>query len=368
MINLDLHVDSRDETISQCMEYEDGAPVSSDNITSDTPSSSATNEKHESPPVEEIQCRVCRFRTPYKSLMMFHLRQHFKPTYWCDFCNVDLPEGATSWVEDQSHIFTDIDLDDEHTIAEMQDEVKQENKTNGNGIREVNGCDTSVLPKSMDQSTSTIPASDDKVVPQHPLIGLESTEEAVVIPDESDLNSSSLHHVESINNNVEHNGVLNEIGMTVKREVGSGRQDRDGGIFVSEELTDSQFPSDTADCSTVGLTVEPQTLGDESKILQILSKCLVDSSSSKDGALKELGLSVKQTESRQFRVLSEMGMIEVASVESTEHLLIDNLNSDTNEMRVNITPGMMTYSNNDRRLNASLVDNSSELNGEVLQV
>jgi hypothetical protein len=351
VINLDLQLSSKDETSSQWMENEVCALESSDSIRNDSPNVSATNEKHESPHLEEIQCRVCRFRTSYKSVMIFHLRQHLKPTYWCDFCNVDLPEGATSWVEDQSHIITNIDLVDERAIVEMQDEiVQQENETNDNGIKEVIGSDTIMLPKSMDQIMSIMPVSTDsidKVISPEAVVGSESTEEAVRLPDESIVNSSSLHHMQSINNNVKHIGMLDEIGVIVTQE-------------------DSQFPSQNNDCSTEGLTVEPQELGDKSKVLHILSKCLVDSDGSKDSALKELGLTMKQTGSRQFRVLSEMGMIEVASVESTEQLLIDNLNSDVNEMRVNVTPGMMTYSNNDRRLNASLVDNSSELNLEVL--
>jgi hypothetical protein len=353
VINVDLQSHSRDETSKQWTENEDGVLESLDSIRNDSENASSTNEKHDSPPLEEIQCHVCRFRTSYKSLMIFHLRQHLKPTYWCDFCNVDLPEGATSWVEDQSHIFTNIDLVDEHAIVEMQDEtVQQENETNDSGIREVNVSDTIMLPKSMDQIISLMPVSTDsigKIISPEAFVGPESTEEAVRLRDEHTVNSSSLHHVQSISNSVKHIKVLDEIGL-----------------FVSGKPTDSQFPSQTSDCSTLGLAVEPQPLGDESKVLHVLHKCLVDNYGSKDSALKELGLNMKQAGSRQLSVLNEMGMTEVASAESTEQLLIDNLNSNMSEMRVNVTPGMMTYSSNDRRLSASLVDNSSELNLEVL--
>jgi hypothetical protein len=374
LISLDLQSSSREETSSQWTEYEDGALLYSDSIRSDFQNASPSNEKNESLPSQAMQCRVCKFRTSYKSLMIFHLRQHLKDTYWCDFCNVALPEGATSWVEKDGHIITNIDLD-EHTVAEMQDEIVQhEEETNDSGAKQGNGSDTSMLPKSMDLMITVMPvdAEDvDRVVQQEAVIGPEMTEpggrteETVQLLNENSKSISSLHHVQSISNSSKQIRVLNEMGMIVTQEVGTG-EGRDSGTVMTEESTDSQFPYQTTDCSTVGLTVG--TLGDANTGLHILNKCLVDSNCSKDSALKELGLNMKHTGSRQFRVLNEMGMIEVTSVESTEQLLIDNLNSDTNEMRVNVTPGMMTYSNNDRRLNLSLVDNSSELNEEGLGV
>jgi hypothetical protein len=139
---------------------------------------------------------------------------------------------------------------------------------------------------------------------------------------------------------------------------------KDSRTVVSEEPTGSQIPSHTTNFSTVDLIVGPQT-GDESKDQHILSSYFVDSHRNKDSAIKELELNMGD---RQFSVLNEMGITEVVSVESTEELQIDSLSSDVSELRVNVTPGMMTYSNNDRRINASLVDNSCELNEEVLGV
>jgi hypothetical protein len=148
------------------------------------------------------------------------------------------------------------------------------------------------------------------------------------------------------------------MGMIITQEIGSLGEGKDSGTVACEELLDSQFSSQTTDCNTVDLTVESQALGVESKDQHILSRCL-GSENNKGSVLNELGLNMEHIRNRQFRVLNEMGVIEVVSVESTEQLMLDNLSCDVNEMRVNVTPGMMTYSNHERRLNASLVDNSS---------
>lgn len=374
---MDLQLSLREETSNQWTEYGDGSVVSSytsDSIRNDSLNASATNKIHESPPSEEMQCHVCRFRTPYKSLMIFHLRQHMKDSYWCDFCNIPLPKGEDDWmgrngVENQ---ITNIDLDDQHAIADMQgDIVDQEVEANDNKVREVDGSDTIILPRSMGLMITVLPASAEvvgKIVPQKVVIKPEgiksrrSTEETVRLPNDSDKNSSSLNHMQFISNSGKCIRVLNEMGMIITQEVGSSDEVKDNRTVVSEEHTDSQIPCRTAKCSTLDLIVEPQT-GDRSKDQHILSRYLVDSHSSKGSTITELDLNM---EHRQL--LNEVGIIEVASVESTEELQIDNLSSDVSEMRVNVTPGMMTYSNNDRRLNAALVDNPSELNEEVLGV
>jgi hypothetical protein len=368
MINLDLQLRSTDGTSSQWTENEDYAGVSSGDMRSDSPSTTVTDEKRESSPSEEMQCRVCRFKTCYKSLMIFHLRQHLKDTYWCDFCNISLPEGAVGQIEkagEESRSVTDIDIDDVgHAIMDMQDEVAQQDaEINGNGAKVVSESDREMLANSMDLMVAVLPvnaeaASQDAVAePDRSETG-GHTEETLQLSNKSDENSSSLHCAQSICNNVKCIRVLNEMGMIITQEIGSSGEGKDSGTVVAEELMDCQFPSQTTDCNTVDMTVDSQALGDESKGQHILSRCLgIDSD--KGSVLKELELNMEQIRNRQFRVLNEMGMIEVTSVESTEQLMLDNLSCDVNEMRVNVTPGMMTYSNNDRRLNASLVDNSS---------
>lgn len=370
---MDLQLSSREETSNQWTEYEDGSIVSSytsDSIRNDSLDASATNKIHESPPSEEMQCHVCRFRTSYKSLMIFHLRQHMKDSYWCDFCNIPLPKGTVDWMGRNSvenHI-TNIDLDDQHAIADVQgDVVEQELEANGNAVGEVVGSDTSILPRSMDLMVTVLPVSAEvvgKVVPQKVIVRSErincrrGREDTVRLPNDNDKNSSSLNHMESISNSGKCIRVLNEMGMIITQEVGSSDEVKDSGTVVSEEHTDSQIPSHTVKCSTLDLTVKPQT-GDRSKDQHILSQYLVDSHSNKGSAITELDLDM---EHRQL--LNEVGITEVAS----EELQIDNLSSDVSEMRVNVTPGMMTYSNNDRRLNAALVHNPSELNEEVVGV
>jgi hypothetical protein len=367
VINLDLQLSSTDGTSSQWAENEDNALVSSGDMRNDSPSTTANDEKHELSPSEEMQCHVCRFKTHYKSLMVFHLRQHLKATYWCDFCNVSLPEGAVGQMEkagEESHSVTDIDIDDVgNAIADMQDEVaQQEAEINGNEVKVVSESDTGMLANSMDLMIAVLPvgaevASQDAVVEPDSSETGGSTEETLQLSNGNNENSSSLHCAQSICNSVKCIRVLNEMGMIVMQEIGSGGEGKDSGTVVSEELVDSQFPSQTTDCSTVDMTVDSQTLGDESKGQHILSRCL-GSESDTGSVLKELGLNMEQIRNGQFGVLNEMGVIEVALVESTEQLMLDNLSCDVNEMRVNVTPGMMTYSSNDRRLNASLVDNS----------
>lgn len=368
VMNLDLQLRSTDGTSSQWTENEDNGVVSSGDMRNDTPSTNAADEKHESSPSEEMQCRVCRFKTCYKSLMIFHLRQHLKDTYWCDFCNVCLPEGALGQMEkvcEESYGVTDTDIDDVgHAFADMQDETaQQEAEINDAGVEVVSESDTGMLTNSMDLMLTVLPVSAE-VAPQETVIESDrnetgvSTEDTLQLSIENNENSSSLHHAHSICNNVKCVRILNEMGMIITQEIGSVGKGKDSGTVVYEELLDSQFPSQTTDCSTVDLTVESQALGDESKDQHILSSC-VGSENNRGSVLNELGLNMEHIRNRQFRVLNEMGVIEVVSVESTEQLMLDNLSCDVNEMRVNVTPGMMTYSNNDRRLNASLVDNSS---------
>lgn len=368
VMNLDLQLRSTDGTSSQWTENEDNGVVSSGDIRNDTPNSTVTDEKHESSPSEEMQCRVCRFKTCYKSLMIFHLRQHLKDTYWCDFCNVCLPEGTVGQMDkagEESHSVTDADIDDIGlAVADTQDETaQQEAEINDAGVKVVSESDTGILADSMDLMIAVLPVSAE-VAPQDNVIESDrneigvSTEDTLQLSNENNENSSSLHHAQSICNSVKCVRILNEMGMIITQEIGSVGEGKDNGTVVCEELLDSQFPSQTTDCSTVDLTVESQALEDESKGQHILSKCL-GAENNKGSVLNELGLNMEQISSRQFRVLNEMGVIEVVSVEPTEQLMLDNLSCDVNEMRVNVTPGMMTYSNNDRRLNASLVDNSS---------
>jgi len=367
VLNLDLQLRPTDGTSSQWTEKEDNVVVSSGDMRNDTPSTNGADEKHVSPPSEEIQCRVCRFKTCYKSLMIFHLRQHLKDTYWCDFCNVCLPEGTVGQVikvGEESHGVTDTYIDDVgHAVADMQDEMAQEAEINDAGVKVVSESDTGMLTNSMDLMLTVLPVSAE-VTPQDTVIESDriepgvSTEDTLQLSNENNENSSSLHHAQSICNNVKCVRILNEMGMIITQEIGSVGEGKDCGTVACEEFLNSQFPSQTTDCSTVDLTVESQALGDESKDQHILSSCL-GSENNKGSVLNELGLNVEHIRNRQFRVLNEMGVIEVVSVESTEQLMLDNLSCDVNEMRVNVTPGMMTYSNNDRRLNASLVDNSS---------
>jgi hypothetical protein len=378
-MNMDLQLNLGEETSNQWTEYEDGAVVSSytsDSIRNDSLNVSATDTIHESSPSEEMQCRVCRFRTSYKSLMIFHLRQHMKDSYWCDFCNIPLPKGAVDWMGRdgvENHIIN-IDLDDQRAVADMQDDVvEQEAEAIDNAVREVAGSDTSILPSYTGLMITVLPVSAEdggKVLPQKVVIKTEriksrgSTEEIVRLPNDNDKNSSSLNHMQSISKSGKCIRVLNEMGMIVTQEVGSSDEAKDSGTVVSEEHTDSEIPSHTTNYSTLDLIVGPQT-GDRCKDQHIFSRYLADSHSNKGNAIT--GLELKM-EHRQFSVLNEVGITEVASVESTEELQIDSLSSDVSEMRVNVTPGMMTYSNNDRRLNASLVDNPCELNEEVLGV
>lgn len=230
-MNLDLQQSLRDESSSQMRENEDG-------IRNGFPNDGAIKEKCESSPLEEMRCRVCGFRTSYKSLMIFHLRQHLKPTYRCDFCDVDLPEGAISWVDDQSDI-TNIDFVDENGIVEMHDEVvRQENETNESGIKEVNDSDIITLPKSMDQIMSIMPVSIDKIISLEALEGPESTEDAGSLPDKNIVNSLSLHHVQSVSN-VKHVSVLDGTGMIVMQDVGNDKESKDSEMFVSENPKDT---------------------------------------------------------------------------------------------------------------------------------
>jgi hypothetical protein len=370
---MDLQLSSIEETSNQRTEYEDGAVVSSDtsnNIRNDARNTIATNKKHKSSPSEEMQCRVCRFRTSYKSVMIFHLRQHMKDSYWCDFCHTALPKGVVEQMGRdgvENHI-TNIDRNDQHAIADMKDDaVEQDAEAIDNAIREVNDSDL----KNMDLIISLLPVSAEdvgRVAPQKAVIKPEtvqsrrSTAETVRLPNDNDKSSSSLNPLQSISNSGKCIRVLNEMGMIVTQEVGSSEEVKDSGTVVSEEHTDSHFHTYTANCNTLDLIVGPQT-SDRSKDQNILNQYLVDSHDNKGSAVTEIEMNIEHS---QFSVMNEIGIIEVASIEPTEELQIDNLSSDVSEMRVNVTPGMMTYSNNVRRLNASLVNNPCELNEEVL--
>jgi hypothetical protein len=367
---MDFQLSSIEGTSNQRTDYEDCTVVSSDNIRNDAQNTIATNKKHESSPSEEMQCRVCRFKTSYKSVMIFHLRQHMKDSYWCDFCHTALPEGVVERMGRdgvENHI-TNIDRNDQHAIADITDNaVEQEAEDIDNAVREVN---VSGL-KNMDLIISLLPVSAEdvgKVAPQKVVIKPEtvqsrrSTVETVRLLNDNYKNSSSLNPLQSISNSGKCIRVLNEMGMIVTQEAGSSEGFKDSGTVVSEEHTDSCFPTYTTNCNTLDLIVDLQT-GDRSKDQNILNQYLVDSHNNKGSAITEIEMNIEDS---QFGVMNEIGIIEVASIEPTEELQIDNLSSDVSEMRVNVTPGMMTYSNNVRRLNASLVNNPCGLNEDVL--
>jgi hypothetical protein len=394
-INKDLQLSLIEGSSNQRTEYEDGAVAPSDSIRNDSQNTSATNNKHESSPSEEMQCRICRFRTSYKSVMIFHLRQHMKDSYWCDFCNTALPKGTVDLmkIHGADHT-TGIDHNDQPTIANMQDDVvEQEAEAADNAVREENVPDSSTSPNSMDVMITVLPVSAEDVgkvvIKPETIKPRRRTEETIRLPNDDNTgcqggqgsprsvapseeeenddnkNSSSLNEMQSICNRGKCIRVLNEMGMIIMQEVVSSNEVKDEGTVVSEEHTDSHIPSTyTNNCNTLDLIAEPHR-GDRSKDQNILNQYVVDSDSRKDSAVTELEFNMEHS---QFSVLNEMGIIEVASIESTEELQIGNLNSDVNEMRVNVTPGMMTYSNNVRRLNPSHVDNPCELNGEVLGV
>jgi hypothetical protein len=293
-----------------------------------------------------------------------------KDSYWCDFCNVALPKGVGDRMGrdgSENHI-TNIDNDDGHDIANMKDDTVEQ-EAEAIDIREANGSDL----RSMDLMITVLPVSDEdvgRVAPQKIAIkpdtvqSRRSTEETVRLPNDNDKNCSSLNPMLSISNSGKCIRMLNEMGMIITQEVGSSEEVEDNGTIVSEEHTDSHVPTYTTNCNTLDLIVGPQT-GDRSEDQNILNEYFVDSHNNKGSGIREVELNMEHS---QFNIMNEIGIFEVASVEPTEELQIDSFSSDVSEMRVNVTPGMMTYSNNVRRLNASLVDNPCELTEEVLGV
>lgn len=39
-----------------------------------------------------IKCQLCTYETQYNALMIYHLRQHLRSLYFCDFCNSSVPD------------------------------------------------------------------------------------------------------------------------------------------------------------------------------------------------------------------------------------------------------------------------------------
>ncbi|XP_069688662.1 uncharacterized protein [Periplaneta americana] len=378
---------SREETRSDWINYEGNTTLSvSANI--DSLETVAGEEEHtlaETVPLEDIQCRMCRFRTCYKSLMIFHVRQHLKKTYSCDFCNVTLPEGATSWVEEEDA--DEYTHQDDITEDEVQlgDEVAQNNEA----LRHTELESSTDVPGSKDILVTLVPESENvsevvfRVVHQNSLSnksqeGTEDTgdvEEMIQFPNqrynESEAkNAPCLPSAKSVNSNSTKIRVLNEMGLIVTQELVK-EEDKSGEANknVSEDPENSQLSYNVVVPGAVSIADESQTFSAESRNTQLLSKCLENSDSCKNVALKEVGVNVVQSprskvKSKPMRILNELGVIEVTSVDSADPLLLD-LNTEANEMKVNVTPGMMTYSSSDRRVNMSLVDNSSELNNGV---
>ncbi|XP_068085706.1 uncharacterized protein [Anabrus simplex] len=44
-------------------------------------------------PSKQYNCTICSFTTMYKSMIIFHLRQHVKDSFRCDFCNITISEN-----------------------------------------------------------------------------------------------------------------------------------------------------------------------------------------------------------------------------------------------------------------------------------
>ncbi|KAG8232001.1 hypothetical protein J437_LFUL010261 [Ladona fulva] len=54
-------------------------------------SSNLTTSYHINHSSNTHACKICSFKTPYDSVMVWHLRMHMKSGRWCDFCNVAIP-------------------------------------------------------------------------------------------------------------------------------------------------------------------------------------------------------------------------------------------------------------------------------------
>ncbi|XP_067011946.2 uncharacterized protein [Anabrus simplex] len=84
----DNHVDiNSPEPLNEtkCERSEQPDPLSGAAISEE--SKTKTNDK-------EYKCKICLFKTSHKSVMIFHLRQHVKDKFRCDFCNSNIAEDS----------------------------------------------------------------------------------------------------------------------------------------------------------------------------------------------------------------------------------------------------------------------------------
>lgn len=79
---------------------------------------------------KQFVCKLCKFKTKHKSLFVFHLRQHVKATYRCDFCNVYIPrESKNNEIKNIESSNTKLDLHKDQNMATINQQHEMETPT-----------------------------------------------------------------------------------------------------------------------------------------------------------------------------------------------------------------------------------------------
>ncbi|PSN33421.1 hypothetical protein C0J52_22590 [Blattella germanica] len=355
LMNLELEKSSREESNdywtssdnAEMMEVSSPTNEVADVEEQHTSESSPVEEQQTSKslPIEEMQCQICNYRTCYRSVMVFHLRQHVRNLYHCDFCSVPLPEKPIICmvpVEDVSNNENDIATETHVHKAEQASSDNIEKNDTGQSSVILNSAD--ILSSNTGYVITVLPAG--KMVENKEVS--ESEADACYTSDTTniDLQNSSDQTASSLpfEGHTKQIRVLNEMGKIITQEI---RIDNEEKSLKTEVVSRSTTP-----CFSYLTNVEE------------LQHENIDTKTSNVSKIEcEINTSQSSEQKNGNYLYNEVDMLVVTETEPKELFDSSDIEGD-NEMRVNVTPGMLTYSS-ERRLNVSLQHSSVQLNESV---
>ena len=279
----------------------------------------------ESASVEQIQCQFCNFKSIYKSVFIFHLRQHLRNKYWCDFCNVPIPYDAFKLMERHYNPlldFNDSSNETEDIFTGQEEEIDSTKESN-----------SSAISADPDLAVTIVPDNNEDLVTSN-IIETVTNKNYSADPTLVDTNDNK----HSLGRNTKQIRVLNELGKIMMEEVTVLDNPEKNVKSVSQPIEYSKFPVQS----------KPMEL-------QVLETSIVS----------ELGYCDRQTSTsvervQHYQIINEMGMIIVAEGGETQLFTSKDIGSgsESAEVSMGATPNIITDSN--ERFNEIVKDEGTD--------
>lgn len=273
--------------------------------------------------VEEIQCQICKFKSTYKSVMIFHLRQHLKDVYWCDFCNISLPNDAVTWIDHDDNSLLGLS-------ASGDEDMEEKGVTSNHSLVENS---TAISSENSDILITVVPVSGEDTITSKIVEAVACRNNRVEENSiDTNIESGCLKNSGS-EKNTEEIRVLNEPGKIGIQEVSifdDPKQIKNTHEGVSEPCMFSRFSYE----------LKP-------KVLQTL----------REAKITETNYGAERIDS--YQIMNQMEMIVLTEGEEKQSFTSGVIDSESNQLRMNLTPNLLTFSN-EKILNVSM--NDSEKN------